>query len=213
MANLGNLFVLGSGGHAVAVMDAAQSYGFKIQGFVDSEGPASISGLPVISDVRDTDGSYLALGIGTNFLREKVFQETRALLHYSEFPPIIHSTSFVSPLAIVEEAAVVLAMASVGPQSRVGRGSLLNTGASLDHDSLMDSWSSLGPGARTGGNVSIGQRSVVGLQAGISHGVTVGPDSIVGAHSFANKDLDRNLVAYGIPARMIRSRRIEDPYY
>ena len=213
MANLGKLFVLGSGGHAVAVMDAAQSCGFEIQGFVDPKGPDSVSGLPVISDVRDAGGSYLALGIGTNFLRERVFHETRELVPDSEFPPIIHSASFVSPLATVEEAAVVLAMASVGPQSRVGTGSLLNTGASLDHDSLMDSWSSLGPGARTGGNVSIGQRSVVGLQAGISHGVTVGPDSILGAHSFAKKDLEKNLVAYGIPAEIIRSRQTEDPYY
>ena len=213
MANLGKLFIFGTGGHAVAVMDAAQSCGFEIQGFIDPQGPASICGMPVISDLRDTEGSHLALGIGSNFLREKVFREARELLPNSEFPLIIHSASFVSPLAVVEEAAVVLAMASVGPKSRVGRGSLLNTAASLDHDSHMDSWSSLGPGARTGGNVSIGKRSVIGLQAGISNQVTIGPDSILGAYSFANKDLEKNLVAYGIPAQVIRSRHTEDPYY
>jgi acetyltransferase-like isoleucine patch superfamily enzyme len=35
-------------------------------------------------------------------------------------------------------------------------------------------------------------------------GVTVGLNSIVGAHSFVNSDIPDNAVAYGVPAKVVR---------
>jgi tetrahydrodipicolinate N-succinyltransferase len=35
-------------------------------------------------------------------------------------------------------------------------------------------------------------------------GVTVGENSIVGAHSFVNRDIPANCVALGVPARVVR---------
>ncbi len=213
MVEIRTLFILGSGGHAVSVMDAALSAGFDVRGFVDSGAAPIVCGLPVLPSVEETGGTAFALGVGTNFAREKIFTQTKDLLPQAEFPAIVHATAYVSPLATLEEASVVLALANVGPQTRVGLGALVNTGASVDHDSVLEAWSSLGPGAHTGGNVFLGVRSVVGLQAGISHGVTIGPDSVVGAHSFVHNNIDANIVAYGVPAKIIRGRQRDDPYY
>ena len=35
-------------------------------------------------------------------------------------------------------------------------------------------------------------------------GVTVGENSIVGAHSFVNRDIPANCVALGVPAKVVR---------
>ena len=66
---------------------------------------------------------------------------------------------------------------------------------------------------RTGGNVSVGERTTIGIREGILHRVTVGSDCVVGAHSLVNSDLDSNIVAWGTPATTVRTRLKDDPYY
>ena len=211
-----NLIIVGAGGHALSVADAASSAGWKVVGFYspDGTGPASALG-PVLSslDPLDLSDTAFALGIGTNHSRETVAQDIGKRFAQTEIVSVVHATAWVSPHATVHPGAVILAHTSVGPGSTVGRGALLNTGASLDHESSLGDYASLGPGARTGGNVSVGERTMIGIQAGIVHGVRVGSDCVVGAHSFVNSDLDSNIVAWGTPVTTVRTRLKEDPYY
>ena len=216
MPSPSNLIIVGAGGHALSVADAAFSAGWTVVGFYspDGAGPASILGpvlsSPVLLDLSDT---AFALGIGTNHSRETVAEDISKRFAHTEIVSVVHATAWVSPHATVHPGAVILAHTSVGPGSTVGRGALLNTGASLDHESSLGDYASLGPGARTGGNVSVGERTMIGIQAGILHGVTVGSDCVVGAHSLLNSDLDSNIVAWGTPAKTVRTRLRDDPYY
>jgi len=153
------------------------------------------------------------LGVGSNHVRETVTQDTSRKFGQTAIVSVVHPTAWMSSRAIVHPGAVILAHTSVGPGSIVGRGALLNTGASQDHESSLGDYASLGPGARTGGKVSVGDRTMIGIQAGILHGVTVGSDCVVGGHSFVNSDLDSNSVSWGTPATTVRTRSIDDPYY
>ncbi len=54
-------------------------------------------------------------------------------------------------------------------------------------------------------NCKIGSHSV------IMPGVTVGENSIIGAFSFVVKDIPANVVAFGIPARVVRSLSGQTP--
>ncbi len=76
----------------------------------------------------------------------------------------------------------------------------------------MDDFSSIAPGVTVGGTVRIGRRSAVSIGATVRHKLTIGEDSVVGAHSYLNRDLQGNVVAYGIPARVVRARSAGDPY-
>ena len=216
MPSPSNLIIVGAGGHALSVGDAALSAGWTVVGFYspDGTGPASILG-PVLSslDSLELSNTAFALGIGTNHVRETVARDISRRFAQTEIVSVVHATAWVSPHATVHPGAVILAHTSVGPGSTVGRGALLNTGASLDHESSLGDYASLGPGARTGGNVSVGERTMIGIQAGIVHGVTVGSDCVVGAHSLVNSDLDSNVVAWGTPATTVRTRQQDDPYY
>lgn len=215
MASPSNLIIVGAGGHALSVGDAALSAGWTVVGFYspDGTGPASILG-PVLSslDAFDLSQTAFAFGIGTNYIRETVAEDISKRFAQTEIVSVVHATAWVSPHATVHPGAVILAHTSVGPGSTVGRGALLNTGASLDHESSLGDYASLGPGARTGGNVSVGERTMIGIQAGIVHGVTVGSDCVVGAHSLVNTDLDSNIVAWGTPATTVRTRLKDDTY-
>lgn len=54
------------------------------------------------------------------------------------------------------------------------------------------------------GKVVIRRNARIGSHSVVMPGVTIGENSIVGAFSFVNKDIPPNVVAYGIPARIIR---------
>ena len=216
MGSPSNLIIVGAGGHALSVADAALSAGWTVGGFYspDGTGYASTFGTVLSSlDSLDLSDTALALGIGTNHSGETVAQDISKRFAQTEIVSVVHATAWVSPRATIHPGAVILAHTSVGPGSTVGRGAILNTGASLDHESSLGPYASLGPGARTGGNVSIGERTMIGIQAGILHGVTVGSDCVVGAHSLLNSDLGDHIVAWGTPAKTVRSRLRDDPYY
>ena len=208
------LVILGTGGHATSVADAATSCGFSVASFfeVDSSDSSYKSLLLALSQLSLNE-TELALGLGTNHQREKLHAAILRVLPHARFPAIIHSTAWASPSAKIGKGAALLAHTVAGPDSNVGIGSVLNTGASLDHHSSLGAFASLGPGARTGGNVTIGPRTMIGLQAGILQGRTVREDSVVGAQSLVLEDIPSLSVAMGSPCRVIRTRERDARYY
>jgi sugar O-acyltransferase (sialic acid O-acetyltransferase NeuD family) len=209
------LVILGHGGHAKSVADAARSAGFAVVGFLGlaehqqpDYGPLALQSL----DDIDLESTEIALGIGANFIRARVATDVVNSYPRARFVAVIHVTAWVSPLAEISPGSVVLAHAAVGPGAKLGFGAVLNTGSSLDHDSTLRSFASLGPGARTGGDVSIGERSAIGLQSGILQGRSVGRDSVVGAQSLVTRNIPDLTVAWGIPCSPMRERKAEDTH-
>jgi acetyltransferase-like isoleucine patch superfamily enzyme len=56
------------------------------------------------------------------------------------------------------------------------------------------------------GKVTIKKNAKIGSHTVIMPGVTIGENSVVGAFSFVNKDIPSNVVAIGIPVRIIKKR-------
>ena len=57
------------------------------------------------------------------------------------------------------------------------------------------------------GKVVIKKNAKIGAHSVIMPGVTIGENSIVGACSFVNKDIPPNVVAFGIPAKVIKEKK------
>lgn len=60
------------------------------------------------------------------------------------------------------------------------------------------------------GKVVLKKNSRIGTHSSVMPGVTVGENSIVGAHSFVNRDVPANAVFVGVPAKFICT--VEDFY-
>jgi acetyltransferase-like isoleucine patch superfamily enzyme len=107
---------------------------------------------------------------------------------------------------------VILAGAVVNSGSQIGPFSLINTKASLDHDGRMGSFTSLAPGATVGGGVEIGDFSAISLGASVIHRVRIGSHSVIGAGAVVIRDIPDRVVAFGVPAVVVRSRAPGDEY-
>ncbi len=54
------------------------------------------------------------------------------------------------------------------------------------------------------GKVLLRNNCRIGSHSTVLPGVTIGKNSIVGAHSLVNKDIPDNVVAFGVPAKVVR---------
>mgnify|MGYP006087111737 FL=1 len=57
------------------------------------------------------------------------------------------------------------------------------------------------------GDVIIGNAVWIGANAFISPGVTIGDNAIVGANSMVTKDVEKNTIVGGVPAKYIRNKK------
>jgi sugar O-acyltransferase (sialic acid O-acetyltransferase NeuD family) len=215
------IVLIGASGHASVIADIiAHQRCYSISGVFDDNPYASdVLQHKVIGPVDSLSG-YLAatdvwagiIAIGDNFIRHRVVLRVLQAVPNFRFVTPIHPTAAVAPSASIGPGTVIMAGAVVNPNARIGCHCILNTRASLDHDSAMDDYSSLGPAATTGGNVTIGSFSAVAIGASIIHRTAVGEHSVVGAGATVTRSIPSHSVAYGTPARVIRSRKPGDRY-
>ncbi len=193
------------------------SLGAEILGFVDTSpvAPSTHLGFPVISDLPQEHlerGRPLALGVGDNFQRYRLhlslLQRGATDAH---FPAVAHGDSSVSSFATLGPGTFVFQGANVGPEARIGRFCVLSTGATATHHSTMADYSFLAVGSALGAS-RLGERSFIGLGGVVHQGVSIGADVVVGAQSYVRDNIPEGTFAYGVPARVQRSRRVGESY-
>lgn len=152
------------------------------------------------------------IAIGDNAIRAKVAANVTEYVPNLPFVTVIHPLAAIGRSVEIEAGVVAMAGAVVNPGCKIGRLCILNTNSSLDHDCGMGEFSSLAPGVVTGGNCRIGQYSAISIGAVLRHGVTIGEHTVIGAGALVLNDIDAYSVAYGSPARRVRSRAAGEPY-
>lgn len=208
------LMLLGSSGHAGVIVDAIEASGqHEILGYLDDTLAANTvkRGYPVMGGFADRThfpGVGLVLAFGDNFSRRKIARN----IPDGVFPLIQHPSAVVARSATIARGSVLLAGVVVGAGSKVGEFCVLNTRATLDHDSVMSPFSSLGPGTSTGGLVEIGECSAVGVGVSISDRIRIDAHSVIGTGAVVVRDIPDHVVAYGVPARVMHSRQEGEGY-
>tara|TARA_A100001035_G_C27748266_1_gene485114 strand:- start:320 stop:727 length:408 start_codon:yes stop_codon:yes gene_type:complete len=62
----------------------------------------------------------------------------------------------------------------------------------------------------TSGKIFLKNNCRIGSHTTILPGVSIGKNSVIGAHSLVNKDIPDNVVAYGVPAKVIKKLENND---
>jgi acetyltransferase EpsM len=185
---------------------------YEIAGFIDDVHPerrgeefcgAVILGGREQLEVLPTQGvSKLVFGFGdcrarlrlSEIAREKGFQ----------LATVIHPKAFVAATASVGCGTVILAGVIVTPATRIGENVIVNTSASVDHECVIEDGVHIGPGAHLGGRVFVGRAAWIGIGATVIDRASIGAEAVIGAGAVVVSDIPDGVLAYGIPARVIK---------
>jgi sugar O-acyltransferase (sialic acid O-acetyltransferase NeuD family) len=144
----------------------------------------------------------VVVAIGNNLVRLRVAAGLGAAGWI--FGNAVHASAVVLPSAVLGVGVCLCPGAVVGSGATVGDHALINTAAVVEHDCRIEEGASLSPGVRMGGRVTVGRAAFIGTGATLNPRVRVGAGAIVGAGAVVTDDVPPGVVAYGVPARVIR---------
>jgi len=207
------LVIWGASGHALVVADIVRLAGsHEIAGFLDNVnterhnapfcGARILGGTEQLDRLRENGVTDLIVAIGDCGARVKA----AALAKKKGFTiaTAIHPRATIASDALIGEGTVVAAGAVVNPGARIGCNVILNTSCSIDHECAIADGAHIGPGVHLGGKVTIGEAVWIGIGAAVRDQITIGAGSMIGAGAVALKDIPPGVVAYGVPAQVIR---------
>ncbi len=202
------LLIIGASGHGKVIVDIAIKMGKwkNIEFLDDGEVIKAQMNIPVIGKsedaykyIRDCD---IFVAIGNNIIR-KAFQE-KLEAEGASIPILIHPTSIIGEEVQVDIGTVVMAGAIVNCCTKIGKGCIINTGSTIDHDSIIQDYVHISPGAHLAGGVQVGKSSWIGIGSNIIQGISIGQGSIIGAGSVVIRDIPADCTAVGNPAKRIK---------
>jgi sugar O-acyltransferase (sialic acid O-acetyltransferase NeuD family) len=198
------LVLVGSGGHASVVLDAAQQMNRWSSFVVLDETPKGL--VLSVDDTYHQRVTYketcdFIVAIGDNLVRER--KTTELLREGYSLATIIHPSAVVASSVLIEEGSCVFAGAILNPHVRIASGVIVNTSASIDHHSNIGSFAHVCPGAVLAGGVVVGDRCFVGAGAVISNQVSVTSDVTLGAGCVVIESIKESGTYVGVPARKL----------
>ena len=190
--------ILGAGGHAQVLISILRRMGRRVVGIscVPPFRHDDVLGIPIIGgDDKIAKWSPeeidLVNGIGITAAGQSarhVSADKMRSLGY-RYVQVIDPSAVIVPEALVAEGVQVMAGAIIQAGTMIGRDSIVNTGAQVDHDCVVGEGSHLCPGSILTGNVRIGSETVVGAGSIIIPGIEVGDRQIVKAGSIVTSNI------------------------
>jgi UDP-N-acetylbacillosamine N-acetyltransferase len=207
------LVIWGASGYALVVADIIHLRGeYAIAGFLDDInsdrrnlefcGSRILGGREQLIPLREQGVDHIIFGFGDCVARLELSKLVLEL-GYS-LVTAIHPSATVAADASFGSGTVIAAGSVVNPGARVGKNVIINTCASVDHESVIEDGVHLSPGVRLGGRVTIERGTWVGIGSTVNANVHIGSGSLIGAGSVVVRDIPDGVVAYGVPARIVR---------
>lgn len=197
------LAIIGASGHGKVIADIARKNGYKKIVFLDDdENIHECGGYPVIgkSSEAGTIDADVIVGIGNADIRKRI-QES---VPEQKLVTLIHPDAVVADDVVVGEGTVVMAGAVINPGVRIGKGCIINTCSSVDHDGVVGDYVHISVGSHLCGTVSVGSGTWIGAGATVSNNISICSDCMISAGAVIVKNIDSAGTYMGVPARRIR---------
>ena len=198
---MNRLIIIGAGGHGKVIADAALKNGYTNICCVDDNATGDVMGFPIIGTTADVeclnDGNTdFVIGIGNNAIRKTI-----AEIHNVNWVSIVHPSAQIGFDAEIGKGTVVMANAVVNVCAKVGEHCIINTGAIVEHDNVIENYAHISPNVALGGTVRIGSLTHVGIGATVKNNTEICSDCTIGAGAVVIKSIKEPGTYVGVPIR------------
>jgi UDP-N-acetylbacillosamine N-acetyltransferase len=194
---MSSIYIYGASGHGFVVADIAQSCGYEDIILIDD----GENEYPSFQEIRDNTHIPIALGVGDNHIRAKLFDDV--MQSGFTLKTLIHPSAIISPHSDIGIATVVMPNVVINTGSKIGRGVILNTSCIIEHDNNIEDFTHISPNVALAGDVNIGSFTHMGISSSVIQGLKIGKNSIIGAGSVVLNDIADNKKVVGTPTREI----------
>ena len=208
----------GNGGVVAACIEDNKKrfndYEWEVAGFINDY-EEMVCGYPVIGKmvdvkriVSETDYYFMFAihTVGRNPLIEKSFN--RVDIPFDRLGTVVHRSAFVADSAVLEPGVFVMSNSYIGPQTRIGRCSMMMANTVVGHNSI------LGPHCHIAVGGIVSSYDVIGKCSSIAFGTIIlekkrmGDFCVAGANSVVSHDIPDYEIHVGSPARFLK--RVKD---
>lgn len=198
---------MGASGHGKVVADIALKMDvWKYIAFLDQdESIVSSLGIEVIDKsvnafryAKDYD---IFVAIGNNIMREKIIVELIAA--GANVPILIHPRATLGKEVEVEVGTVIMAGVVINCCTKIGKGCIINTGATIDHDNVIDDYVHISPGAHLAGAVKVGKNTWIGAGGIVINNINITGNCVIGAGAVVISSISEPGIYVGVPAKKI----------
>ena len=125
------------------------------------------------------------------------------------FENIFHKSCEISTTSSFGKGCLLNSLTSIAAHTSIGNFVSINRNSSIGHHTTIGDFVTINPGVNIAGNVNIGEKTLIGMGANIIDGIKIGKNTIIGAGSVVTKDIPDNVVAYGIPCKIVRKNEAQ----
>lgn len=214
------LLIWGAGGHGKVVADTAIALcKYREIAFIDDD-PTRLGqrviGIPVIGASTDLAGRLTGweeafIAIGDNGRRADAWRRVKRLGY--RIATLQHPLAAISPFASVAEGTLVMPRAVINANAIVGKYCIVNSGAIVEHDCIVEDGAHISPAVSISGGAWVGECAHLGIGSIVLPGVRIGKRAVIGAGGVVCHDLPADVLAVGVPARIVRYQNHEDPSF
>jgi sugar O-acyltransferase (sialic acid O-acetyltransferase NeuD family) len=198
-------------GHAKVVLEIIQAMGlYEVGGFIDDQlfdTGLEIRGIPVVGRVDDLPslqekgyvGAITAIGHNSQrrALGDKIINAGLELIN------VIHPSVILDSDVQIGKGVCLCQGVIVVTGSVIGNCVNVHTGATIDHDNIIEDGANLGPGVHTAGRVKIRRDAFLGSGTIVIPDGEVGEGAITGAGTIVIRKVEPYTKVVGNPARVI----------
>lgn len=203
------LAIIGASGHGKVIADIARKIGYKeIAFFDDNESIRECGGYPVIGKSSEAGKieADVIVGIGNPGVRKRI-QEA---IPDEKLATLIHPDAVIAQDVAIGLGTVVMAGAVINPGSWIGKGCIINTCSSVDHDCSVGDYVHISVGSHLCGTVTVGNGTWIGAGATVSNNVNICGYCTIGAGTIVIKNIEETGTYVGIPAKIIEKDGQDD---
>jgi len=116
----------------------------------------------------------------------------------------VHPTAVVPPTVVLGRGVHISPGVVIAPYAGLGDFVALNRSASIGHHTVLGDFVRINPGVTVSGVCRIGRGAAIGSGATVLDQISIGENSVIGAGSVVTKNVPAGVVAYGVPAKVVR---------
>lgn len=139
----------------------------------------------------------------------QAFFQEKAGIDTTQYEILIDPTAIIASTASLATGVVINPGTVVGAFAQLEEMVSVNRMVSVGHHTRIGRFATIQPGVDIAGKCDIGAHVTIGMGANVIDGITIGENSTIGAGSLVTKNIPANVIAYGVPAAIVREKIIK----